>query len=105
MFAQNQVQNIAGLYNERSMLTFEGAQMQGPQLIVEKYSKAGQLQFDVSTFDVQPCPSPDCMCIFVTGKLKIDGGNPLHFTQFFQLVASAPGSYYIHNDILRLVYA
>lgn len=29
----------------------------------------------------------------------------MKFTQFFQLVATGPTSFYVHNDIMRLVYA
>ncbi|CAM9789411.1 unnamed protein product [Chrysoparadoxa australica] len=100
-FTSNQVDSLKGLYNAGSMLTFEGAQCQGPDNIIAKYKSVGALTFNASTMDVQPCPSPDAMCIFVTGNVKIDGGNPLHFTQFFQLIATGPGQYYVHNDIFR----
>ncbi len=45
------------------------------------------------------------MLIFVTGHISIGGGNPLHFSQMFQLVATGPNQYYVHNDIMRLIYA
>lgn len=46
-----------------------------------------------------PLPPP-------TSRLQqIENDNPLHYTQVFQLVSTAPGSYYVHNDILRLVYS
>ncbi len=57
------------------------------QNIIEKYSKAGSLAFEANTMDAQPSPVPNAICIFVTGKVRIDNGNPLHFTHFFQLVS------------------
>jgi hypothetical protein len=50
---------LAGLYNERSMLTFEGQPFQGSAAIVDKYSKVGSLAFDANTMDVQVRP---CRC-------------------------------------------
>lgn len=47
------------------------------------------------------CPLP----FFSRTPLQLDGQeNPLHFSEFFQLVAHAPGQYYIHNQIFRLNY-
>jgi hypothetical protein len=31
--------------------------------------------------------------------------NALQFAEFFQLVAYAPGQFYIHNQIFRLIYS
>ncbi|CAM9963051.1 unnamed protein product, partial [Sphacelaria rigidula] len=38
-------------------------------------------------------------------KFQIDNDNPLHYLQVFQLVSTGPGAYYVHNDILRLIYS
>ena len=58
------------------------------------------------TKDVQLSINSSAMIIFVTGQLKIgDGGNPLLFSHAFQLVATGPGQYYVHNEIFRLIYA
>jgi hypothetical protein len=49
--------------------------------------------------------SNTAMLIFVTGQLKIGAeGNPLLFAHTFQLVATAPGQYYVHNELFRLIY-
>jgi hypothetical protein len=41
----------------------------------------------------------------VTGQLQMGGQtNPLNFSQVFELVAISAGNYYIHNEILRLIY-
>ena len=41
--------------------------------------------------------------VFVTGRLSIDGNNPLQFAQFFQIVQSA-GGFNLLNDMMRLIY-
>lgn len=38
-------------------------------------------------------------------QMQLEGqDNPLQFAEFFQLVASAPGQFYIHNQVFRLIY-
>lgn len=86
------------------MLTFEGVQHQGPADIIAKYKSAGQVKHTIKTMDVQPSTDGSAILIFVTGSIQIDGGNPLHFCEMFQLVSNAPGSYYVHNDVFRLNY-
>ena len=56
------------------------------------------------TIDVQISLNSSAMIIFVTGQVSIGGNPPLHFSQVFQLVATGPGQYYVHNDLLRLIY-
>jgi hypothetical protein len=85
------------------MLTFEGQQIQGSAAIVQKLASVGKVKHDIKTMDVQPSHNPQAIIIFVTGMIAIDGGNPLHFCESFQLV-SAGNSYYVHNDIFRLNY-
>ncbi len=88
------------------MLTFEGQQFQGVSNISNKMGSLGKLVHNVQRFDVQPSVDPNNLIIFAVGQVKLDGqDNPLHFSEFFQLVASSPGQYYIHNQIFRLNYA
>mmetsp|Transcript_950 Transcript_950/g.3122 ORF Transcript_950/g.3122 Transcript_950/m.3122 type:complete len:123 (-) Transcript_950:247-615(-) len=97
---------LAGLYTEASTLTFEGQEFKGPAAIVQKLKAPGQIQHDPNLqVDVQLGVQPNALCIFVTGHLKLNGENPLHFTQFFQLVASGPGQYTLNNDMFRLIYS
>jgi hypothetical protein len=86
------------------MLTFEGQQVQGAQSIVEKLKSVGQVSHQVKSMDVQPSNSSTALIIFVTGSVQIGGDNPLHFCEFFHLVSSGPGQYYVHNDVFRLNY-
>ena len=85
-------------------MTFEGQQFQGPANIIGKFKQVGQVQHQVKSMDVQPSQSQSALVIFVTGSVKIGGDNPLHFCEFFQLVSTGPGQYYVHNDVFRLNY-
>lgn len=86
------------------MLTFEGQQVQGAANIVAKLKSVGGVKHQVKTTDIQPSSSPNAIVIFVTGAIQIGGDNPLHFCEFFHLVASTPGQYSVHNDVFRLNY-
>ena len=86
------------------MLTFEGNQVLGSQAIIAKLKAVGPVKHNVQSIDVQPSNSTDSMLIFVSGTMQIGGDNPLHFSEFFHLVSNGPGSYYVHNDVFRLIY-
>ena len=86
------------------MMTFEANQVQGAEAIINKLKSFGRLQHTVNTIDVQPSVSADAILICVTGSVRIDNGNPLHFCETFQLVSHAAGQYYVHNDVFRLIY-
>ena len=88
----------------QSMLTFEGTQVQGTQPIIEKLISVGPVSHTVKTIDIQPSKDTTAIVIFVTGAVTIGGGNPLHFCEFFHLVGTGPGQYYVHNDVFRLNY-
>lgn len=90
--------------NEQSMLTFEGQQVQGSANIINKLKSVGQVKHSVKTTDIQPSSNANAIVIFVTGAIQIGGDNPLHFCEFFHLVGTAPGQYYVHNDVFRLNY-
>jgi hypothetical protein len=92
------------LKNDQSMLTFEGQQVQGSANIIAKLKSVGGVSHSVKTTDIQPSSNPNAIVIFVTGAIKIGGDNPLHFCEFFHLVGTAPGQYYVHNVVFRLNY-
>eukprot|EP01091_Cochliopodium_minus_P006096 TRINITY_DN15977_c0_g1_i1.p1 TRINITY_DN15977_c0_g1~~TRINITY_DN15977_c0_g1_i1.p1 ORF type:complete len:126 (+),score=31.16 TRINITY_DN15977_c0_g1_i1:20-397(+) len=100
---------LAPLYQQNSMLTFEGEKFLGTEKIMEKFSnglKFTKAQIRFSTKDSQPSPGNGVL-IFVCGEILADGEeNPLRFSQIFNLqpVANKQGSYYINNDLFRLVY-
>lgn len=68
----------------------------------------GKVQHNIPmlTKDVQLSVQDTALLIFVTGQLMIgDENKPLLFSHMFQLVATGPGQYYVHNEIFRLLYA
>ncbi|EOA82474.1 Nuclear transport factor 2 [Exserohilum turcicum] len=96
---------LASLYKDTSMLTFEQQPTQGSAAIVEKLQNLPfqQIQHQTATIDAQPS-ADDGILVLVTGALMIAGETkPMSFTQAFQL-KNADGSWYVLNDVFRLVY-
>ncbi|GAA6006351.1 Ran GTPase-binding protein NTF2 [Rhodotorula paludigena] len=100
--------NLAPLYRDHSMLTFESQQFQGTNSIIEKIASLPftSIQHQVSTMDAQPAATDKAsMIVLVTGQLITgDESNPLSFSQTFHLIPEN-GSYYVFNDIFRLILA
>ncbi|CEI88680.1 hypothetical protein G6F70_005902 [Rhizopus microsporus] len=98
--------NLQGLYRDNSMLTFEGAPVQGAAAITEKLVSLPfqRVQHKITTIDVQPSGPNNSLIVTVSGLLVVDDSqNPLMFFQTFQLI-SENNSYYVLNDIFRLNY-
>ena len=76
----------------------------GAPNILAKVASLGQVKHTPKTIDVQPSVDGQSILIFVTGHISIGGENPLHYSDFFYLVPSGPGQYYVHNSIFRLNY-
>eukprot|EP00730_Choanoeca_flexa_P010556 TRINITY_DN18617_c0_g1_i1.p1 TRINITY_DN18617_c0_g1~~TRINITY_DN18617_c0_g1_i1.p1 ORF type:complete len:127 (+),score=19.30 TRINITY_DN18617_c0_g1_i1:195-575(+) len=91
------------LYQDDSLMSFEGAQVQGLEGIGEKLS---QLSFQSVTFqfteiDCQP-RADGGIVVFVLGQIQTDEDPIKGFSQTFVLAPTAEGSWYIQNDIFRL---
>jgi hypothetical protein len=86
------------------MMTWESNQVAGGPQIIAKVKSFGKMTHAVQTFDVQPSVDPNAILIFVTGSVSIDGNNPLHFCEMFQLVSAGNNQYAVHNCIFRLNY-
>ncbi|KZF22484.1 putative nuclear transport factor NTF-2 [Xylona heveae TC161] len=100
-------QNLATLYRDNSMLTFENTPIQGAAGIVEKLSSLPfqKVLHKWSTADAQPSSEGGGILVMVTGALLVDEEQkPMSYTQTFQLLPDGQGSYYVFNDIFRLVY-
>ncbi|CDH59895.1 ntf2p [Lichtheimia corymbifera JMRC:FSU:9682] len=101
-------QNLAPLYRPESMLTFEGQQSSGGNAIIEKLVGLPfqKVAHRISTIDAQPAnPTSGTILVTVTGQLLIDEEqNPQMFMQTFHLVPEG-SSYWVFNDIFRLIYA
>ncbi|XP_074275225.1 nuclear transport factor 2B-like [Silene latifolia] len=99
---------LASLYQENSMLTFEGQPFMGAQNIVGKLAGLpfDQCKHHISTTDCQPSGPPGALIVFVSGNLQLAGEqHPLKFSQMFHLMPTPQGSFYVQNDIFRLNYA
>lgn len=95
---------LGNLYRDHSMLTFEGAQVQGALAIVEKLALLAfsRVEHKVVSLDAQPASPNGDVLVMVTGALLVDEErNPMQYSQVFHLLPDN-GSYYVFNDIFRL---
>ncbi|XP_072965064.1 nuclear transport factor 2B-like [Typha angustifolia] len=100
--------DLVGLYQDNSMLTFEGAKTQGAQAIAAKIASLPfqQCAHSISTVDCQTSGPAGGVIVFVSGSLQVGGEQyPLKFSQMFHLMPTPQGSFYVLNDIFRLNYA
>ncbi|KAE8360660.1 hypothetical protein BDV27DRAFT_37354 [Aspergillus caelatus] len=105
-FDANRAQ-LAGLYRDNSMLTFETDSILGVTSIVEKLTGLPfqKVQHQVGTLNAQPSNENGGILVLVTGALLVDEEQrPMNYTQTFQLLPDGTGSYFVYNDVFRLVY-
>ncbi|KAH3766071.1 nuclear transport factor 2 [Pelomyxa schiedti] len=96
--------NLRALYQPQSMLTWEGQRFQGVDAIHNKLMGfSSNVQHAVASTDVQPVPT-GVILVCVAGHLSVDQDNPLKFSQVFTLAPTSTGSYFILNDLFRLLY-
>uniref|UniRef100_A0A7I4D1G9 NTF2-related export protein n=1 Tax=Physcomitrium patens TaxID=3218 RepID=A0A7I4D1G9_PHYPA len=98
---------LINLYQEGSMLTFEGEKIQGAQSISNKLNSLPfqQCKHNISTVDCQPSGLSGGWVVFVSGNLQLPGEEHLlKFSQMFHLAPTPQGSFYVFNDIFRLNY-
>ncbi|KAL2233727.1 UNVERIFIED_CONTAM: Nuclear transport factor 2A [Sesamum indicum] len=75
---------LANLYQDSSMLSFEGLKIQGSQSISAKLTSLPfqQCQHAITTVDCQPSGPAGGMLVFVSGNLQLAGEqHPLKFSQ------------------------
>ncbi|KAL8732869.1 MAG: hypothetical protein Q9166_002470 [cf. Caloplaca sp. 2 TL-2023] len=92
---------------DQSMLTFESASVQGTSGIVDKLVNLPfqKVQHQISTLDAQPSNAEGGIIVMVTGALKVDDEErPMNYTQVFQLLPDGAGSYFVFNDMFKLIY-
>ncbi|EAW09625.1 nuclear transport factor 2 family protein [Aspergillus clavatus NRRL 1] len=100
-------QSLAGLYRDQSMLTFETSSVQGVAGIIEKLTALPfqKVQHQIATFDAQPSNEQGGIFVMVTGGLLVDEEQkPMSYAQTFQLLPDGQGSYFVLNDMFRLIY-
>ncbi|KAJ6347002.1 hypothetical protein OIU76_003653 [Salix suchowensis] len=85
LFDMNRV-GLASLYQDASMLTFEGQKTQGSQNIVAKLTALPfqQCKHHITTVDCQPSGPAGGMLVFVSGNLQLSGEQ--HALKFSQII-------------------
>lgn len=83
---------LSSLYNQTSMLSFEGQKLQGAGEIGQKLA---QLPFDqcrhaISTIDCQPSLFTGGILVFVSGNLQLQGEE--HHLKFSQVIKLPPAN-------------
>ncbi|KAI4275900.1 MAG: hypothetical protein LQ337_002865 [Flavoplaca oasis] len=59
----------------------------------------------VQTLDAQPSSGEGGIIVMVTGALIVDEEErPMNYTQVFQLLPDGAGSYFVFNDMFKLIY-
>ncbi|KGQ07935.1 Nuclear transport factor 2 [Beauveria bassiana D1-5] len=104
--------DLASLYRDQSMLTFESASVLGVNAIIEKLAGLPfeKVKHQVSTLDAQPGVAEGGVVILVTGQLLLplqvdEEQRPMNYTQAFQLAFDpVANSYFVCNDLFKLVY-
>uniref|UniRef100_A0A803MHE9 NTF2 domain-containing protein n=1 Tax=Chenopodium quinoa TaxID=63459 RepID=A0A803MHE9_CHEQI len=87
---------LSSLYQEISMLTFEGQKFQGAQNIVGKLTSLPfeQCKHSITTTDCQPSSSNGTLLVFVSGIFSL-----LVNSTFLSLVRYQPGVYAFYATI------
>ncbi|XP_078434511.1 nuclear transport factor 2B-like [Wolffia australiana] len=98
---------LGNLYQENSMLTFEGAKIQGSKAIIEKLVSLPfqQCLHNISTIDCQPSGPSGGMLVFASGSLQLAGEQyALIFNQMFHLAPTPQGSFFVLTLYLIVVF-
>ncbi|KAA6406371.1 MAG: nuclear transport factor 2 [Lasallia pustulata] len=108
-------QDLASLYRAESTLTFESQEINGRDGILEKLISLPftRVAHQVATLDAQrstlnaQLPNEDTgILVMVTGALLVDEEQrTMNYSQVFQLLPNGEGSYFVLNDVFRLVFA
>jgi len=97
---------LAPLYQDGSMLTFEGTQIQGQAAIIEHLATKLTFQTSqthVTTMDAQPTNGG--ILVYVTGNIVVDGDaeKALKYSHIFHLLPAGE-AFWVQNDMFRLTY-
>ncbi|KAF2085012.1 nuclear transport factor 2 [Saccharata proteae CBS 121410] len=98
---------LANLYRAPSTLTFESQATVGAEQIIQKLVDLPfqKVAHQVSTLDAQWAHDEGSILVLVTGVLLVDEEQrPMSYTQAFHLRPDGAGSFYVFNDVFRLVY-
>ena len=97
--------SLAGVYRPNSLMTWAGQQMQGADAIMERFSTLAfnQAQFKTEDIDCHPSVSGGVIVV-VNGEVLIEGEeHPLKFNDVFHLALDQANSWYISNQLFRII--
>ncbi|KAJ6237969.1 hypothetical protein M0813_03202 [Anaeramoeba flamelloides] len=101
----NNREGLADLYQEESMLTYNGEQFKGQESIVNKLAglKFNSIQHQLNDYQSHPSLQ-DSVLVSACGTIFIDNNeNGINFSQVFLLApVQGSNSYFIYNDIFSL---
>lgn len=103
---KNNRQGLASLYQNESIMSWEGQRHVGQPAIVQHLVGLPfqKVEHQLTTLDAQPS-TQNGVIVFITGQLLVDAeSKPLKFSQIFNLVQVGT-SYVVSNDMFRLNYA
>ncbi|VDD86651.1 unnamed protein product [Enterobius vermicularis] len=95
---------LSDLYDpENSYMTFEGVQSRGRDAILQRFATLTfkTIQRAITKIDCQPLPDGSIL-VAVIGQLKTDEDPIQSYSQFF-ILRPAASSFFISNEIFRLV--
>uniref|UniRef100_A0A0N5AZF3 NTF2-related export protein n=1 Tax=Syphacia muris TaxID=451379 RepID=A0A0N5AZF3_9BILA len=95
---------LSDLYDpENSYMTFEGVQSRGRDAILQRFAGLTfkNIQRAITKIDCQPLPDGSIL-VAIIGQLKTDDDPIQSYNQFF-ILRPAAGSFFISNEIFRLV--
>eukprot|EP00043_Microstomoeca_roanoka_P019127 m.211796 g.211796 ORF g.211796 m.211796 type:complete len:126 (+) comp16942_c5_seq1:1017-1394(+) len=100
---QSDREQLYTLYQDDSLLSFEGSQIQGQAAIAEKFKTLSfqSIQFSCTAIDCQP-RTDGTIFVFVIGQIQTDDDPLKGFSQGFVIAPTPEGSFYIQNDCFRL---
>ena len=98
--------NLLNFYTDKSCMTYEGDSYKGINKIKDKLESMGSstIKYQFDEYDLQPGAADGSMLIVVIGGMKVDEDQPFQFCQTFQLLPNGKGGFYLHNDVMRLIY-
>ena len=93
-------------FTNDSCMTYEGDSFKGVAKIKDKLEAMGtaSIKYQFDEYDLQPGPQANSLLILVIGAMKVDNDPPFQFCQTFQLCPNGKGGFYLHNDVMRLIY-
>ena len=109
---------IGKFYRANSTLTFQGKEFKGVAPITKQLNSIGSVQekaddttefkhavlvYRITKVDIQISKAKNSLCILLIGQLRIDGADPIGWTQFIHLTTDDGRQWYIFNDIFRLL--